>query len=176
MADPVRISTASPPAAATAWASVVMLNIVIGISVAFFTNYLILQLGKSDAAWAQNLHFAEWNWRWMLGLETLPAVLYFFGLFLVPRSPRWLVMKGELEEALEVMKRAAGEQSAEEELEKIRLAIKNMPDNRAQVTVSIGIGHGHVGRKVDADVKDLIHKADENLLKAKGQGRNCIQL
>ena len=60
--------------------------------------------------------------------------------------------------------------------EKIRLAIQNMPDNRAQVTVSIGIGHGHVGRKVDADVKDLIHKADENLLKAKEKGRNCVQL
>jgi len=60
--------------------------------------------------------------------------------------------------------------------EKIRRAIEDMPDNRAKVTVSIGIAHGHVGRQVDADVKDLIHTADENLLKAKGKGRNCIQL
>ena len=60
--------------------------------------------------------------------------------------------------------------------EKIRRAIKDMPDNRAQVTVSIGIAHGKVGRQVDADIKDLIHTADENLLKAKGKGRNCIQM
>ena len=67
-------------------------------------------------------------------------------------------------------------QALEEVGEKIRLAIENMPDNRAAVTVSIGIAHGHVGRQVDADVKDLIHTADENLLKAKEKGRNCIQL
>jgi sugar porter (SP) family MFS transporter len=111
------------------------LNIVIGISVAFFTNYLILQLGKSDAAWAQNLRFDEWNWRWMLGLETLPAILYFFGLFLVPRSPRWLVMKGELDEALEVMKRATGEQAAAEELEKIRLAMAEGNDEEQKTPI-----------------------------------------
>jgi len=86
------------------------LNIVVGISVAFFTNYLILQLAQSDASWAVNLKFDEYNWRWMLGLETLPAVLYFFGLFFVPRSPRWLIMKGEMDEALTVMKRASGEE------------------------------------------------------------------
>lgn len=45
------------------------LNIVVGISVAFFTNYLILQLGKSDASWIKSLGIAEYNWRWMLGLE-----------------------------------------------------------------------------------------------------------
>ncbi len=75
------------------------LNIVLGISVAFFTNYLILQWGQSDAEWAKSLGLGEYNWRWMLGLEALPAILYFFGLLFVPRSPRWLIMKGHLEEA-----------------------------------------------------------------------------
>ncbi|MBT8101643.1 MAG: MFS transporter, partial [Gammaproteobacteria bacterium] len=60
------------------------LNIVIGISAAFFTNYLILTLGQSDIAWAESLRLGEWNWRWMLGIETLPAVLYFFALLIVP--------------------------------------------------------------------------------------------
>ncbi len=79
------------------------LNIVIGISLAFFTNYLILKLGESGASWANYLMLGEYQWRWMLGLETLPAVLYFFGLFFVPRSPRWLIMKGELIQAKKVM-------------------------------------------------------------------------
>jgi diguanylate cyclase (GGDEF)-like protein len=60
--------------------------------------------------------------------------------------------------------------------EKIRRAIEFMPDNQADVTVSIGIAHGHVGRDVDADIKALIHQADERLLGAKSAGRNRIEL
>lgn len=119
---PMYIAEISPPQLRGRMVSFNQLNIVIGISVAFFTNYLILQLGKSDASWAQSLKFDEWNWRWMLGLETFPAILYFFGLYFVPRSPRWLVMKGEFEEAMAVMRKAS-EEDAEAELEKIRAAM-----------------------------------------------------
>ncbi len=100
------------------------LNIVLGISVAFFTNYLILQWGQSEASWAQALKFDEYNWRWMLGLEALPAVLYFFDLFLVPRSPRWLIMKGEFDEALAVMTRATGSEAAEKDLQEVKSSFK----------------------------------------------------
>jgi len=79
------------------------LNIVIGISVAFFSNYLILKLGQSQAGWAQALQFDAYNWRWMLGLETVPAVLYFVGLHFVPESPRWLIMQDRKSEAFDVM-------------------------------------------------------------------------
>lgn len=100
------------------------LNIVLGISVAFFTNYLILQWGQSDAAWAQALKFDEYNWRWMLGLEAFPAILYFFGLFMVPRSPRWLIMKGEFDEALTVMTRATGSEQAQKGLQEVKSSFK----------------------------------------------------
>ena len=119
---PMYIAEIAPPAMRGRMVSFNQLNIVIGISVAFFTNYLILQLGESEAAWAVNLKFDEWNWRWMLGLETLPAVLYFCGLFFVPRSPRWLIMKGEFDKALKVMRRASGAEKAEAELARIREA------------------------------------------------------
>jgi sugar porter (SP) family MFS transporter len=105
---PMYIAELAPPEMRGRLVSFNQLNIVIGISVAFFTNYLILQLGKSDASWAQSLKFNEYNWRWMLGLEALPAVLYFLGLNFVPRSPRWLMMKGKFDQAMEVMKRAGG--------------------------------------------------------------------
>ena len=121
---PMYIAEISPASMRGRMVSFNQLNIVIGISVAFFTNYLILQLGESSAAWAQNLKFDEYNWRWMLGLETLPAILYFFGLFFVPRSPRWLIMKGKYEEALRVLKRAAGEDVAEKQLETVKANIK----------------------------------------------------
>jgi SP family arabinose:H+ symporter-like MFS transporter len=138
---PMYIAEIAPPHMRGRMVSFNQLNIVLGISVAFFTNYLILQLGKSDAAWTQTLRIDEWNWRWMLGLETLPAILYFLGLFFVPRSPRWLVMHGEFQEALEVMKKASGEEQAEEEMRKIREALS---DNE---------------EKQQIPVKELFHKS-----------------
>ena len=60
--------------------------------------------------------------------------------------------------------------------EKIRQAIEDMPDDNAGITVSIGVAHGHVGREVEADIKNLIHLADEKLLVAKSSGRNRIEL
>lgn len=100
------------------------LNIVIGISLAFFTNYLILQLGKSDAEWALKLKFDENNWRWMLGLETIPAVLYFVGLFFVPRSPRWLILKGQFDEAVKVLSRLSGQKQASAAVNEIKESMK----------------------------------------------------
>ncbi len=126
------------------------LNIVIGISVAFFTNYMILQLGQSEAAWTQALKFDEYNWRWMLGLETLPAILYFFGLFLVPCSPRWLIMKGFDQEALRVMTRASDAESASIALDEVKrsldassqknkLPLKKLFQPALRLVITIGI-------------------------------------
>jgi len=92
------------------------LNIVVGISVAFFTNYLILSLGQSDAAWSESLRFSEWGWRWMLGIEAVPAMIYFFALLFVPESPRWLAMHGKKDEALRVLERASGPERAKADL------------------------------------------------------------
>lgn len=104
------------------------LNIVVGISAAFFTNYLILKLGQSDAGWAQSLGFAEYNWRWMLGLETLPAILYFFGLYGVPKSPRWLIMKGKYDEALRIMKKSTDEETARQNITNVRESLTVTPE------------------------------------------------
>ena len=120
---PMYIAEIAPPQVRGRLVSFNQLNIVIGISVAFFTNYLILQLGQSDASWAEALRFGPYNWRWMLGLETLPAVLYFMGLFLVPESPRWLIMRGREDEARPIMIKASGEEAANEEMRAIRKSI-----------------------------------------------------
>lgn len=92
------------------------LNIVIGISIAFFSNYLILTLGQSELAWAEALRVVDWNWRWMLGAEILPAVLYFFALMMVPESPRWLAMHGRDSEALQVFQQVSGPEQASADL------------------------------------------------------------
>lgn len=127
---PMYIAEISPSHLRGRMVSFNQLNIVIGISLAFFTNYLILQLGKSDASWAIDLGFDKWNWRWMLGLETLPALFYFIGLFFVPRSPRWCIMRGEMEEAEEVMAKLSGEEKAHQELMKIKKALEQEKDKK----------------------------------------------
>jgi sugar porter (SP) family MFS transporter len=82
-------------------------NVVLGILVAYFSNYLIgLQ------------HFGAAEWRWELGVTALPAALFFVMLFTIPRSPRWLVKKGRVEEARSVLQ-MTGDENYEHDLQEI---------------------------------------------------------
>jgi sugar porter (SP) family MFS transporter len=126
---PMYIAEIAPPDMRGRLVSFNQLNIVIGISLAFFTNYLILQWSKSDTAWALNMAFANNEWRWMLGIETLPAIIYFFGLFFVPRSPRWLLMKGKRKEAVQTLMRYTDQDRAAAEIDKMVLAM-NMGEQK----------------------------------------------
>jgi MFS transporter, SP family, arabinose:H+ symporter len=127
---PVFIAEISPPERRGQLVSFNQLNIVLGISVAFFTNYLIVRLGSSEASWVENLGIAEHNWRWMLGLETVPALFYFVALFFVPRSPRWLMMKGKMDEAKVVLRRANGDEKAEVEFKSIKESMASGSDKK----------------------------------------------
>ncbi len=109
---PMYIAEISPAEKRGKLVSFNQLNIVVGISVAFFTNFLIIHFSQSDASWAHFLKIREYNWRWMLGIEFFPAMLYFFFLLFVPQSPRWLIMKGRFDEALNIMKRVGDDESA----------------------------------------------------------------
>jgi sugar porter (SP) family MFS transporter len=78
----------------------VLLNqffVVTAIFMAFVVNYLLAQT------------FAGSSWRWMIGVEAIPAGLFFLLLFLVPESPRWLVNQSRADEALVVFKRIQAE-------------------------------------------------------------------
>jgi MFS transporter, SP family, arabinose:H+ symporter len=97
---PMYIAEIAPAKARGRMVSFNQLNIVIGISAAFFSNYLVLRLGQSSADWSAALNLSEWAWRWMFAMEILPAVVYFFALLAVPESPRWLVMHDRDAEAL----------------------------------------------------------------------------
>jgi MFS transporter, SP family, arabinose:H+ symporter len=82
--------------------------IVTGILLAYASNFAVsqLQLGASE-------------WRWQMGVAVVPAVLFFIGLFAIPRSPAWLVKRGRVDEA-----RAALEQVREQDSERKLLAIQ----------------------------------------------------
>ncbi|MBX2877407.1 MAG: MFS transporter, partial [Saprospiraceae bacterium] len=79
------------------------INIVIGLSAAYFLNYLILQLSQSEVAWVVDWGLKEHTWRWMLGSEILPAILWSILLLTIPPSPRWLLLKGRVADARSVL-------------------------------------------------------------------------
>lgn len=96
------------------------LNIVLGISIAYFSNYFI----------QQHITDPDLNWRWMLGVGVIPAALYFLLLFIVPRSPRWLMQKGKNEEALKVLIKVNGIDQANAVFKEIEDSLKN--DNKTE--------------------------------------------
>jgi len=122
---PMYIAEIAPAELRGRMVSLNQLNIVLGISVAFFSNFLILKLGHSDLGWLQDLRIREWNWRWMLGAETLPAILYLLALRRVPESPRWLAMHGRNCEALRVFGQVGDPEKADSELAAVRDSLRD---------------------------------------------------
>lgn len=99
------IGEIAPPAWRGKLVSMTQINIVIGLSAAYFINYLILQATASGASWVDSLGITTYTWRWMLGSEIIPAMIWFGLLFLIPKSPAWLMFKGKIEEAKGVLSR-----------------------------------------------------------------------
>lgn len=148
---PMYIAEVSPAKLRGTMVSFNQLNIVVGISVAFFTNYLILSYGDSDASWVESLGINKYNWRWMLGVETLPAILYLVALFWVPRSPRWLIMQGEKKAAKQVFEKVnhdpvaiekqimAVEESLQSEGQDHGMKLKDLFRPALTLVISIGV-------------------------------------
>jgi sugar porter (SP) family MFS transporter len=92
--------------------SIQQLNIVLGFFAAFLSNYYF---NKEYTSGESTFLTIENVWRWMLGVEFIPAILYFILLFFVPKSPRWLFVKKRNEEAKQILVSMYGEQKAKEE-------------------------------------------------------------
>ena len=103
--------------------SVNQLNIVVGFSAAYFCNYVLNNiLANPEHAWFAGLT-DKTVWRWMLGIETLPALMYLALLMFVPPSPRWLLMQGKSDQATEVLKKLVGETKSADVENEIRGAL-----------------------------------------------------
>ncbi|WP_422105509.1 sugar porter family MFS transporter [Winogradskyella sp.] len=105
--------------------SIQQLNIVLGFFAAFLSNYFFNKAFTSG----ESTFLTEANvWRWMLGVEFLPAILYFILMFFVPKSPRWLFTKNRREEAVLVLESMHGASLAQEEAHMI---VDSLEKNKA---------------------------------------------
>jgi SP family xylose:H+ symportor-like MFS transporter len=111
--SPLYVAEISPARLRGRLVAVTQLNIVLGILAAFFSNY-----------WIAGFRLGEAEWRWMFGIEGLPAAAFFLLLFLTPQSPRWLVARGRADEAAAVLARMGGDVAAvEAEVREIRRSL-----------------------------------------------------
>ena len=104
---PMYIAEIAPPDWRGRLVGFFQVNIVFGILLAYVSNAII-----------GSRHLGALEWRWMFGVSAIPAVLFLITLFVIPRSPRWLVTQSSLHEALSVLK-LTGVPQAQEELDEI---------------------------------------------------------
>lgn len=121
--SPVYIAELAPPADRGRLVSVNQLAIVIGILLAFFSNYALVSAGADN--WPGHV------WRWMLGVGGVPAALFFVCLLFVPESPRWLLSKGRRAEALAALCRVVSPAEAGAELDRMAYVIDQKPTGPA---------------------------------------------
>jgi sugar porter (SP) family MFS transporter len=91
IAAPAYVSEIAPAKDRGRLVALYQFNIVLGILIAFLSNYLLRNVGENA-------------WRWMIGVEAFPALIYTILVFTVPKSPRWLISKHRYEEAKKVLK------------------------------------------------------------------------
>ena len=117
IAVPAYISEMAPPAVRGRLVALYQLQIVFGILVAFASNYTLSALLDLD-------------WRWMLGVESLPALAYVVMVSTVPESPRWLLLKQGDEKASRRILEQVDADSAERTLSEIRATDLKTPEDR----------------------------------------------
>lgn len=104
---PMYISEIAPAEKRGRLTALFQFNIVLGILIAYYSNYLI------------GTGFEE-SWRWMLGIETIPAAIFLMLVFTIPESPRWLIIaKNKVEEAKRIL-RTINPDTVEESIKAIK--------------------------------------------------------
>ncbi len=107
IAAPTYISEIAPAKDRGKLVGLYQFNIVFGILIAFLSNYLLNNIGENA-------------WRWMVGIEALPALMYTLLALLIPKSPRWLLTQQKEDAAKQVFSKISPNQDAHQIMEQIK--------------------------------------------------------
>ena len=120
IAAPAYVSEIAPPKDRGRLVALYQFNIVLGILIAFFSNYLLSNVGENA-------------WRWMIGVEAIPAVIYTLLVFTVPKSPRWLLLKGRDNEAIRTLKILYPDKNVDEVITEIKASQSTHVDSKETI-------------------------------------------
>jgi sugar porter (SP) family MFS transporter len=119
---PLYISEIAPADSRGKLVAMFQFNVVFGILVAYLSNYLFGLLGGE----------ADTNWRWMLGVQAFPSLVFLVAVLMVPESPRWLITrKGEIAEAKAILQIANPGKDVSQIVSDILLSVQ--PTSNGQV-------------------------------------------
>ena len=118
IAVPAYISEIAPPKSRGRLVGLYQSCLVLGILLAFISNYLLSDIGEN-------------SWRWMMGVEAFPAFLYTLLCFVIPKSPRWLITKGSLEEAKIIYNKIDSKGSFDKLVDEINKSSNNQNNNES---------------------------------------------
>lgn len=126
--SPMYISEISPPQKRGMFVTINQLLVMIGVLMAQLVNWRISLLDTALPVDASNEVIKQsWSgqagWRWMFGVETIPAFLFFVLMFFVPESVRWLVKNGQEENAIRVLDRIGGKAYAMDQVKEVKKTI-----------------------------------------------------
>jgi SP family arabinose:H+ symporter-like MFS transporter len=135
--SPLYIAEISVPSFRGRLVSMYQLAITVGFLGAYLANYGLLHysvklVGSGVTTGLYGKIFATEVWRGMLGMEALPALLFFITLFLIPESPRWLIVKGQEKKASYILKKIYGEDEAGNQIHNVKnlIAVETTSDWR----------------------------------------------
>lgn len=120
IAAPAYVSEIAPPKDRGRLVALYQFNIVLGILIAFLSNYLLSGLGENA-------------WRWMIGVEAIPAIIYTFMALTIPRSPRWLLLNGHHDEASKIVSQLYPDQSVEDIVSEIEESQQQHQDSKENI-------------------------------------------
>ncbi len=107
IAAPAYVSEIAPAKDRGRLVALYQFNIVLGILIAFLSNFLLRNIGEN-------------SWRWMIGVEAIPAIIYTLMVMTVPKSPRWLLLKGRDVEAKKILQISNPDASIDSIMEEIQ--------------------------------------------------------
>lgn len=117
---PAYISEVTPAHLRGRLSSIQQIMIIIGLTAAFLSNYLLAEFAGSSTS-SYWLGFEAW--RWMFWIELVPATIFLVALFFIPESPRYLVTQGRNEKAASVLTRLFGSDTSSRKVEEIKASI-----------------------------------------------------
>ncbi|PHN94058.1 MFS transporter [Maribacter sp. 6B07] len=142
------IGEIAPPKLRGKLVSMTQINIVVGLSTAYFINYIILQAVGVNGGWAESWGVTEHTWRWMLASEILPALVWLVLLFFIPESPAWLVYNSRIADAKRTL---------------MKIIPSNEIDEYIQETLN-GLGKADEKRSMWAQLREIFSRPMRNIL------------